>query len=54
MILFEFYFLFIIYNKTALHIAVENNSFEIVKLLLKHKKININAIDNAILKKKSL
>ena len=30
------------YYKTALYIAVEKRNVEIVKLLLKHPKININ------------
>lgn len=34
-----------IYNRTALHIAVEKESAEIVKLLLKQKKINPNITD---------
>lgn len=30
-------------NKTALHIAVDNGNFEIVRLLLSIKEIDINA-----------
>lgn len=33
----------IILNKTALHYAVRKGDFEIVQLLLKHPKIDINA-----------
>lgn len=33
----------IILNKTALHYAVRKGDFEIVQLLLKHTKIDINA-----------
>lgn len=28
--------------KTALHIAYENNDIEIIRLLLKHEKIDVN------------
>lgn len=38
----------IFFNKTALHIAVELENIEIVKLLLKHKNIDVNI--NSILK----
>ena len=34
-----------IFYKTALHIAVENKSTDIVKLLLSNEKININIKD---------
>lgn len=33
-------------STTALHIAVINKDLEIIKLLLNHKKINVNAVDN--------
>ena len=32
-------------QKTALHIAVEKNNHNIIKLLLQHKNINIKAQD---------
>ena len=31
-----------IYQKTALHIAIEYNNYEIVKRLLSHPKIDVN------------
>lgn len=33
------------FYKTAMHIAVEDNDVEIVRLLLANEKININMID---------
>lgn len=33
-------------STTALHIAVKNKNLEIIKLLLNHKKINVNVVDN--------
>lgn len=33
-------------STTALHIAVINKDLEIIKLLLSHKKINVNAFDD--------
>ena len=36
-------FLFFINKKTALHLAVELESIPIIKLLVDHKGININA-----------
>ena len=30
------------FNKTALHIAVENGDIEIIKLLLKYNEIDVN------------
>lgn len=30
------------FNKTALHVAVENNHLEIVRILLSHPKIDVN------------
>ena len=32
-------------NRTALHHAVEDENIEIIKLLLEHKKIDVNAKD---------
>lgn len=36
-------FFFKIIDKTALHIAVEKNRYEAVKVLLSNKDINVNA-----------
>lgn len=36
-------FQFLLFNKTALHIACENNNVEILKLLLRRKTIDVNA-----------
>lgn len=38
-IIFSVYF----FHKTALHIAVENNNIEILKLLLQHLTIDVNS-----------
>lgn len=35
-------FIVLFFHKTALHIAVENENAEIVKLLLNHPKIDVN------------
>lgn len=35
-------FLFNIFNQTALHIAINNNNLEIVRLLLQKPELNIN------------
>lgn len=35
-------FIVLFFHKTALHIAVENENVEIVKLLLNHPKIDVN------------
>lgn len=35
-------FLFWYIQKTVLHVATENNNFEVVNLLLSNQKININ------------
>lgn len=32
--------------QTALHLAVRSNDINVVKLLLKHKNIDVNARDN--------
>lgn len=38
-IIFSVYF----FHKTALHIAVENNNIEILRLLLQHPTIDVNS-----------
>lgn len=35
--------IFLVFNKTSLHIAVEKGNIEIVELLLKHPRIDINS-----------
>lgn len=42
-------FIYILFNKTSLHIAVEKGNFQMVELLLTRKDIDIN-IKNEILK----
>lgn len=41
----------IFFNKTALHIATENNYYEIVKLLLGNEKINLTVQDDVFISK---
>lgn len=36
-------------NRTALHYAVENGNIDIIKLLLEHKKIDVNAKDKVLI-----
>lgn len=38
-------FQFVIFHKTSIHIAVEKENIEIIKLLLSHKKINLKVKD---------
>lgn len=38
-----------LFYKTALHIAVKNKDIEIIKILLKSKKTNINIKDDILL-----
>lgn len=35
---------YLVFFETSLHIAVENQNFEMVQLLLSNKKIDINAV----------
>ena len=39
----------LIINKTALHIAAENNNNEIVKLLLEHKNVDLTIKEDILL-----
>lgn len=40
--------LFILFHKTALHVAVEKKNVEIIELLLNNPKIKINIKDNQV------
>lgn len=36
----------VFFDKTALHLAVEKENFDIINILLAHKTIDINVTDN--------
>lgn len=40
--------IYLIYKKTALHLAVENENIQIIQLLLKHPNIDIDIKDDVL------